>query len=256
MFKHKLFFGQGRVFSRPVGTDGKWRWWGDVSALTTGGTTEKVTHSESFSGQKGKLADFPIGGDRTLAGTLHQLDQPALVQLLNGRVSSIAGGSVTAEPLPAGLVVGDYIKLDKPYNVSALTITDSTPSTPATIPPTAYDLDAAHGSLEILSLPVGAVQPFKAAYTHAGAEQVALFANTPPNLQLRYEGINLADGGSPVIVEFYKVSTQLLQELALITSGNAVAAMPFNAEILMDTSKPANGALGQFGRFVSINPTS
>lgn len=252
-FQHQLYFGQGRVFSRPVGTTGPWRWWGDMSALNFGGTTEKVKHQESFSGQKGTLADFAIGGDRTLSGTLHQLDQEALVQLLNGRVSTTAGGTVTGEPLPADLVVGDYIKLDKPYNVSSLVITDGTPTTPKTLPTSAYELSATHGSLEILNLPNDVVQPFKAAYTYAGAKEVALFADTPKQLQLRYEGINLANGGAPVIVEFYKVSTELLQELALITSGNSVAGIAFNAAILMDPSKPASGTLGQYGRFVEIN---
>ena len=257
MFKHQLYFGQGRVFSRPVGSTAAWRFWGDMSALTVGGTTEKVSHTESFSGQKGKLADFAIGGDRTLGGTLHQLDTDTLVQLLNGRVSTIAGGTVTGEALPANLAAGDYIKLDKPYNVSALSIVDSTPSTPVALAPANYDLQAAHGALEILNIPTsGLTPPFKASYTYAGAKQVALFADTPKQLQLRYEGTNLADDGAPVIVEFYKVSTELLQELALITSGNAVAGIPFNAAVLMDTSKPATGALGQYGRFVQIDAVS
>lgn len=252
-FQHKLFFGQGRVFSRPVDSTGAWRWWGDLSALGFGGTTEKVDHKESFSGQKGKLVDFPIGGDFNLNGTLHQLDSDGLVQLLNGRKTTIAGGTVTGEPLPADLAVGDYIKLDKPYNVSALTIVDSTPTTPVAFAPANYELQAAHGGLEILSIPgSGITPPFKASYTHAGGTQVAFFADKPPVLQLRYECLNLATG-KPMLVEFYKVSTEIMQELALITSGNTVAGLPFSAALLMDTSKPASGALGQYGRIVEIN---
>lgn len=250
------YYGQGRVFSRPVGSSGGggWTWWGDVSELSFGGTDESAAHKESYSGTKSTVRKFSIGGDRTLSGTLHQVDTAALARLLRGTVSDVAGGSVMDEAFPDAVAVGDVIKLDKPYNVSSLVITDSTPSSPATLAPEHYELNAAHGSIRILSIPSsGIAQPFKAAYTHAGARQVAFFTAAATELELRYEGINLAEGGAPVIVEFYKVSTQPLQELSLITSGNELAGISFEAEALLDASKPQGGALGQFGRFLQIN---
>ena len=152
--------------------------------------------------------------------------------------------------------MGDTIKLDFPYNVSDLVITDSAVS-PVTLAPEHYDAFLEHGSIELLSLPSapGALtQPLKAAYKHAGARQVAFFNAPPKQMQLRYEGINLAEGNAPVIAEFYKVSTAPLQELALITSGTELAGMNYQAECLADASRPANGPLGRFGRFVQINP--
>jgi hypothetical protein len=248
------YYGQGRLYSRPKGTQGAggWRWWGDVSALQFGGTDESAAHKESYSGNKASVRKFSIGGDRTLQGTLHQVDVYALAELLRGNITETAAGTVSAEALPANLAVGDTIKLDMPYNVTDLVITDST-AAPVTLAPENYELFASHGSIDILSIPAGVTQPFKAAYKHAGMRQVAFFAAAPRELELRYEGVNLAEGNAPVIAEFYKVSTQPLQELALITSGNALAGIPFNAEALLDTSKPASGALGQFGRFVQIN---
>lgn len=61
-------------------------------------------------------------------------------------------------------------------------------------------------------------------------------------------------GNAPVIAEFYKISTAPLQELALITSGNELAGMAYEAECLSDSRRPANGPLGRFGRYVQINP--
>ena len=251
------FYGQGRIFTRPddaVGNGG-WRWVGDMSSLTFGGTDETAGHKESYSGQKSKVRSFSLGGDRNLKGTWHQVDPVSIALQLRGTISEIAAGTVTGEVFPDDVAAGDVIKLDKPYNVSDLVITDSTGS-PVTLAPEYYDAFLEHGSIELLGLPSAPAltQPFKAAYKHAGARQVAFF-NAPPKLtQLRYEGINLAEGNAPVIVEFYKVSTAPLQELALITSGNELAGMSYEAECLSDSRRPANGPLGRFGRYVQINP--
>ena len=251
------FYGLGRIFTRPVDSvgNGGWSWVGDMSSLTFGGTDETASHKESYSGQKAKVRSFSIGGDRNIKGTWHQVDPVSIAQQLRGSISEIAAGTVTAEAFPSTIAVGDVIKLDKPYNVSDLVITDSTGS-PVTLAPEHYDFFAEHGSLELLSLPTAPAptQPFKAAYKHAGARQVAFFNSPPKELQLRYEGINLAEGNAPVIVEFYKVSAAPLQELALITSGNELASMSFDAECLSDSRRPANGPLGRFGRYVAINP--
>ena len=245
------FYGQGKLYSRLKGVSGAWRWWGDVSALTFGGTDEKVSHKESYSGQKASVRSFSIGGDRTLSGTIHQIDVDSLAELLRGDVSTIAGGSVSAELLPADLVAGDVVKLDKPYNVSDLVIVDST-GTPVTLDPENYDLEAPFGSIQMLTIPGGAMQPFKAAYEYLGGRQVSFFSRTPKDIELRYEGINLAEGGAPIIAEFYRVSSAPLQQLALITSGNDVAGTEFSAEALLDSSKPVSGPLGRFGRYVQI----
>lgn len=253
----QYFYGQGRISVRPVGSvgNGGWRWIGDMSSLTFGGTDEQASHKESYSGQKSAVRKFSIGGDRTLNGVIHQLDTNILAELLRGTVTVIPPGTVTAEPFPQNVAVGDTIKLDFPYNVSELVITDSNAS-PVTLAEEHYDAFLEHGSIELLSLPSGPAltQPLKAAYKHAGARQVAFFNASPKEMQLRYEGINLAEGNAPVIAEFYKVSTAPLQELALITSGTEMAGMNYQAECLADASRPANGPLGRFGRYVQINP--
>ena len=250
------YYGNGRVFSRPFGTKGNggWGWWGDVSALSFGGTDETASHKESYSGQKSEVRSFSIGGERTLKMTAHQVDPNSLAQHLRGTVTDIAAGSVTGELFPATVAVGDVIKLDKPYNVSDLVITDSS-GAPVTLDPVHYDAFLEHGSIELLSLPSapGLTQPFKAAYKQAGARQVAFFNSAPQIIQLRYEGINLAEGNAPVIAEFYKVSTTPLQEWALITNGNDLAGSSIDAKCLADSTRPASGPLGRFGRYVAIN---
>lgn len=250
------YYGQGRLYSRVVGVPGAaWRWWGDVSALTFGGTDETVVHKESYSGYKSSVRRFSIGGERTLSGTLHQIDADALAELLRGTVTTISGATISGEALPNPIAPGDVLRVANPYNISDVAITDSAGS-PVTIDASHYVVDAPHGVIEFISLPSAPAptQPLKVAYKHAGARQVSFFTAVPHYLELRYEGYNLAENNVPVIVEFYKVSTGVLQELALITNGNEVAGMDFEAEALLDGSKPAGGTLGQFGRYLQVNP--
>ncbi|MNG03625.1 hypothetical protein D3C85_1484090 [compost metagenome] len=95
-------------------------------------------------------------------------------------------------------------------------------------------------------------QPLKAAYSYGASKQAAFLAGQRKNYALRYKGVNLAENGERCLVEVYKVSAGLLQTLALITSGNQLAGAPVTFGSLLDTSKPADGALGQYGRYVVL----
>ncbi len=254
----KYYFGQGRLLSRPYGTAGRasWTWWGDVSALTFEPSSESVRHRESYSGQKASVRKFDFLSECAINGTLHQLDAAALARMLNGTVNTVAGASVVGESLGT-VAVGDEIRLDYP-GISNLVITDSN-ATPATIysqaTPTAhFDVVPEWGALSCLSLPTSPAptMPLLAAYTHGGSRQVSFLTSTPGSLELRYEGYNLAENGEAVVVEFYKVSSSLLQQLALITDGTDVAGTDFSLEALLDGSKPASGALGRFGRMIEV----
>lgn len=246
----KYLFGQGRVFSRPWNDPtGKWRWWGDVSALALQGQQEKVEHKESFSGNAAAVRSFNRTKSMNINATVHQFDRESIAQDLHGTVNVVAGATVSGEEL-GDVAAGDILVLDHP-GVSNLVITDSE-LTPATIAASHYALDARFGSIEILSLPTSPAptMPLKAAYTYAGYGQVAFLNKTPPFIQIRYEGINLAENGAPIIVELYKCETAMLQELALIQNANTLAGIQKTMGALLDTSKPATGVLGQFGRFI------
>jgi len=248
----KFFYGQGKVYSRPIGVVGaKWRWWGDVSALSGQASIEKVEHKESHSGFKTLVRSFPNSTVMNLSGTMHQLDTASLAEMLGGIVTTVAAGSKTGEVLGT-VAAGDIIKLEH-AGVSSLVITDSLGS-PATIDDDHYVHDPRFGHLEFLTLPSSPAptMPLKAAYSYAGEKYVSFLRKVLGTIELRYEGINLAEGGAPVIAEFYKVQAEPLQELALITDGTDVAGFPFSCGVLLDSSKPASGDLGQFGRYREI----
>jgi len=254
MAQETYYYGQGKVKLAIINDDGSfepWRWVMDVSALAGALKEDTVSHRESYGGKKGKVREFGISPDMTLSATLHSLNSDNLALFTQGTATSTAAGTVTGETLADGLVVGDTVNLAQ-INVSDLVITDSA-GTPVTLDPANYNLEALYGSLEILSLPdsPAPTQPFKAAYSYGASEQVSFLSKTKrPNVALRYEGVNLAEGGAPVVMELYKLSPGLLNELALITSGNDVAGMQVSLSALLDTSKSASGALGQYGRII------
>lgn len=253
----QYYFGQGKIFSRRKGVSGaKWRWWGDVSELNANATPgDKISHKESYSGLKSKVRSIVLGNEMTLSGTLHQLNADTLADLLGGVVTTVAGGAVTGEDLGT-VVAGDIIKLDYP-GVSSLVVTDSL-GTPATIAATHYDSsELAFGSFEFLSLPSSPAptMPLKAAYSYAGHKQVAFLASALPELEFRYEGVNLAENSAPVVAEFYKLAPEPLQQLALITNGNTLGGAQFTLEALADLTKPVSGSLGRFGRILEVTPS-
>lgn len=248
------YYGQGRIYLAPLspstGLPGAFRWVGDVSAFSIKLALDKVEHKESYSGQRALVRSFPVGKSATIDMTLHQVDVDNLALTLNGTTNTVSGSTVTAEALPADMVVGQSVSLAHP-GVSALVITDST-GTPLTLTAnTDYVLDPAFGRVTILNLG-SYVQPFKAAYTYGDTKAVGMFTTGQQNFALRYEGVNLAEGNAAVIADLYKLAPDPLAELALITTGNDVAGMQITGGVLLDSTKPAAGTLGQFGAITQV----
>jgi len=243
------YYGQGRVEAAPIinGVVGKYRWINDVSAMSIALSIEKVEHKESYSGQKALVRSFPVGKTATLNMTLHSINVDNLAMVLYGTPIHTPAGTVTGEDL--GMVnIGDTIRLNH-IGVSNLGVTDG--SQP--IDPVHYDVvdEGKYGEVNFISLPQPTMA-LSANYAYAARREVGLFTAPQPTVAIRYKGINIAEGNAPVLIELYKVATDPLTELALITDGTTVAGMPISGGILLDTSKPANGPLGQFGYIAQL----
>lgn len=253
----QYYFGQGRCFSKQLNGTGdaaKWRWWGNVSALQLAAETEAITKRESYSGSRGTVRNIVLPTALNLTGTIDQFDTKQLAMEIYGTATSEEAGTVTGEALPADLVVGDIVLLDH-TGVSSLVITDSA-GTPATFPAASYELAADFGQLEILAAPTGLTEPLKAAYSYAGADQVAFLNAAQPIIAFRYQGVNLAENSAPVVVEVYKLSVGVLAQLALIQDGTDLAGRDFTCSALLDSSKSPTGTLGQFGRLIQAKPAA
>jgi hypothetical protein len=248
------YYGQGRISLAtrdPVtGALGAWRWVGDASALSVKLTAQKVQHNESFSGQVAETVSFPTKKTSTVDITLNQLDPDNLALALFGTKQATVAGTVTAEDVGT-LAAGDTFYLANP-GVSAVVITDSTATPKTLVEGTDYTVDDANfGRCTLVN--VGTyTMPLKAAYSYAARNAVGMFTAPQPSVALRYEGVNLAQGNAPVLVDLYKVNTDPLADLALITTGTDVAGMQITGGVLLDTTKPSTGPLGQFGAITQI----
>lgn len=242
--------GQGKIYAAARDTNGKpkaLRWLGDASEGKLALKTDNAEHKESYSGQRATAKKIVIGKEASFNFTLMELSKENLAMVLHGKAATIPAGSITGEALPSGLVAGDRVALKYPQ-VSAVVITDST-GAPVTLDPEKYEVDAIYGAITLLDV-AGVVQPLKVAYSHAAIDNVSVFTAVPDDIFIRYEGINLAEGGTPIVVELYKLSTEPLKELSLISTKFVETSI--NATVLIDSSRPADDELGQFGRILQV----
>lgn len=240
------YFGQGKVFIKAPGAP-DWHWMGDVGNLTLSATENKITHTESYSGNRQEVRSILFSSDTKLEATLFEIGTKNLIQVLRGKEVEIPGGTVTGEDLGT-VQAGSILIPENAYGISNLVITDNGGMT--------FDAEhysvAAPGVIEILSLPTTLPDfPLQAAYDYVGGSSVPMFTNSPEDVTLKYVGINLAENGRNVIVEFYRVATGALQSLALINDSD-FGSMPWTASVLADSTKPSGGDLGQIGRFINV----
>lgn len=257
MLNEKYQYGQGRISLAPWSTSidpASYAWIGDADGFSLKPTSDKVQHKESYSGQKGLVRSFPVGAalDVTING--YQFDANAIARAMRGSVVNTALGTVTAESLGATRAVGDEVYLANQF-VSSVVIKDSASSSPATlVEGTDYTVDPDFGRITILN--VGSyTQPFLVDYSYAARNTVGVLKTGQQLYALRYDELNLAEGNEPRIVLVHKLAPDLVQELQLISTGNDVSGMQLTGAALLDSSKPASGALGQFAAVIEKAPT-
>lgn len=253
MTVQNLYFrGQGKVFVAERDVSGNKKammWLGNVAALTLALEVETLEHKESYSGQS--LTDLKLITSKkaTVSATLESWSLNNLALGLYGQTVDVTGTTVTGEVLPSGLVVGDIVQTAHP-KISSVTVKDSA-GTPATlVANTDYRIDDADfGRIEILNL-ASYTQPFTADYTYGNRVDVGMFTEPVPERWLSFHGLNTAATDRPVIIDLFRVSLNPLGQLAMI--GDEVGSYEMAGEALVDSTKSASSALGQFGRILDL----
>lgn len=245
------FVGQGKVFIGQrdnLGNPEALRYVGNVPSLKFSLKTDVIEHKESASGQRATDARIIKGKSAEFNCSLEDFNQENLALVLYGASSQVAAGTVTAEAFPAGLVAGDFVAL-KGQKVSSVVIKDSAAAPATLVAGTDYELNADHGTVRILN--VGAyVQPFKADYAKGAVTSINMLTQPLPERFIRFEGLNIADGNKPVLIELYRVAVDPLKELMMI--GENVASFDLSGSVMIDALKANDPVMGQFGRVVQI----
>lgn len=245
------FSGQGRVYLAQRDANGNplnLRWVGNVPDFRITLNVETVEHKESFSGQR--LTDLQLitGKNGEFSCTLEDFSTENLEIVLYGATTSVTSGNVTGESLAAGVNAGDTRILANQF-VSGVVVKDSS-TTPKTLPAAQYTVLANQGAIVFNDISTGGpyVQPFKVDYAYGAAKRTAMFKTAIPELWLRFDGINTANGNKPVIVDLYRVSVSPTNEFSLISDD--LQRFELSGRVLVDTLKPDNGPLGMFGRVI------
>lgn len=238
------YYGQGKVFlarRQANGKPGAFRWIGDVSALSMALTVERLSHKESYSGQRGTVRSFVTDKDGTMTSTWHELSAENLAIILYGEQVVIPTGTVTAELLPASIQAGERYVLDH-QRIDDVVIG-------ALVEGTDYEVDYTYGAVTFLTAQATAPS---VNYGYAGSVNTTLFTQQPEDFFLRFEGINLAEGGAAKILELYKISFSPASALALIQGDTSLAGLETTATVLYDNARPDDPAIGRFGRVIDV----
>ena len=246
------YLGQGKLYIATrdsSGNIGLMRWLGDVSSAELTLKTETVDHKESYSGQRLTAKKIVVGKEGTFDYTLMELTPENLEMCLYGKNSQVAAGTQSdfVMNLPDVVKPGHHYALPH-MSVTNLVLTDSAPQ-PATIDSSKYTLDSPFGTIEFLDSLAGLVRPIKATYSHGVMNSTAILGAAPEESFYRYQGVNLAENGSPVVLELYRAQNEPLKKLGMI--GTKLGETQISSTVLIDTTKPADGPLGQFGRYLT-----
>lgn len=248
-----LYSGQGRVYAavNQNGQPGPFRFLGNCSTLNIQLSTQTEEHQESTSGLRLTDGRLTVQQSATVQIVLDDFMVNNLAMGLYGQSATVAGGSVTDEPLPDGLQQGDIVRLRHP-GVSSVVIRDSAGSPSTLSEGTDYRiLSASHGSIEIIGDLSGYTQPLVADYEYAGYSRVGMFTSQPPERWLRFEGLNTAAGNAPVLVELYRVLLDPLGQLDLIS--DTFSSMELAGSALYDSAAALDDTLGPFGRVIYLS---
>lgn len=177
-----------------------------------------------------------------------------LATYLYGTVNAVAGGAFTNVPFEVNsITAGQTVRLPGGRkHVSSLVIKDSA-GTPATLTPGTHynviDLDA--GLVKFINI-TGFTQPFTASGTEGAGSRVSLLTQRTLEKFLLFKGINIANDDKVVLVELYRVQIEPANSWTLLNDGNNVNAYEINGEVLIDSTKPSDPVLGQYGNYKEL----
>ncbi|MBK5072583.1 hypothetical protein I2492_06110 [Budviciaceae bacterium CWB-B4] len=238
------YYGQGRVYLSPwvPGQSTSWRWVGDVSELSVEITHDMAYQKNSLQGRVANTNRFIVGSECKISTLWYERSPENLSLLLYG-TNVVRRAQAVTETLQPGIKAGGRYSLEN-QNIWAIYIPSLTEGID-------YLVDTLWGVLEFLKTPIK--QPLKVSYKHAGSTSTPLLNQSPVEVSLRYEGINLAENSRPVLVELFRLQFDPATAIDLINNDTALSGMETSADALLDLTRQSTDDFGQFGRFVIIN---
>lgn len=229
-------------------------WLGDCSSIQYNAEPQESKYKENHTGFRTDGLVIFQGIEASIEITLHNINSRNLELLGAGDLVAQSATAVIDKPLTGATpVVGQTFLLGS-FDVSAVTITDSTPAAPKTLVlGTNYQLDPKTGRGVITDLTTGGpfVGPLLADFTPGEVSYVKLLTNTERERWIHISSKNTVVQGMPrMAFDFYRAK-MLPTSLQFINEERGEAVLRCN--VLGDDTKPADGALGVFGRAVILD---
>jgi|SRR5688572_4356910 len=245
-----LFSGQGPVFHAERDGSGNpvnFAWFGNAPDASIGLSTDTLTHKESYTGNRTTDARIITELTATIAITIDDFKEANFAVASYGAAAAVSGGAVTGEAVLSSVpVVGERYALKATGRVSAVTLYGNA----VTISGTKYTVDAS--GVIVFSDISGIAAPITADYTNAASRQVGVFKTAPPEKHIRVDGYNTARTVSSdferVVMDAFKCRMDPLETLGMIN--DEFGTMVLNGSVLVDTTKAAASATGQFMRLI------
>jgi hypothetical protein len=199
-----------------------------------------------------KDAHVPVSQEVKGTLTLKESTAKNLELILHGTKTANAGGSVTAQAFPSGIVAGEEHLLPGFSGiVSALSIVDSAGTPTTLVLGTNYTVDLNYGRVKFI-LVTGFTQPFKASFTNAASTRNSILTKRVVNKRLRLEGINIGnnDGARKFIDEFYSVTLMPAKKIEPKSEDYATYELEF--ECISDPTKASDTEFGKYGNRLTL----
>lgn len=246
--KTEYFQGQAVLQIAKVinGIPGPFRKVGNLKGLSVTQKQSSEKHKETQSGLA--LTDLVIYGEPEIEIDFdleNVLDLENLKMYLRGKGVKSPAKTVTDEPVQPGLVDGDSVIL-RGINVSNVKLTDAD-GKPLTAG-THFRFDP-QGTVEMLNISTFK-QPFKADYDQGAVDIITMMTGDRPEFWFRISGVNRLQNLRPLLVDYYRVQTDLGEKLELISE--KMTSVPIKAQALADLTKDMDGEYGPFGRIVPL----
>lgn len=233
----------------PSGKPGALFWAGNVPELTLSLEAQSATKNESHTGARLPMGRLALGKSGSLTGNFDQWSAKNMALGLYGEQLAVTSGSASAEEFPAALVVGDQVRLARPYATSVV-LTDSA-GTPATVDTANYRVIGHNGAIvEILNL-ASYVQPFKAAYSYAAYKSMEAFTKVSQEVYAIFDGIN-TETGEGVLIDMYRLQMNPFTNIGLIHQ--EYGQLPFTGALLFDPLNVDSNGKGGFLKIINKTP--
>lgn len=235
------YYGQGKVYLSLRNNDGialDWKWIGDVSGLAVTLKFDEQKTKISRGGMLYTSEKIRTGNNGTVSATWFNFSDDNLSTLLDGEVRTQLPDIVSNYTLPSGITAGCRVCLPH-QRIWSVEI-------PGLVPEVDYSVDKHWGAIVFNSKPT--VQPVKVSYEHARKTAIPMAMNNKKEFSLRYEGINMAEKNSYVLLELYRIAYEPISGWSLINDGNTLSGIETSAELLIDPKKFHDPFFGPFGQ--------